>query len=210
MNKANDLYILTTNVMEGTGFNSFFKQNKPEYEIIVKLFSGASVQPILFDELKTTVKKNSIVIIDTDSFEDASLFDFLLDLYELGVKCIIYSRLTSPGLLIKVKKLSVDGYVSKSSPVERLLYCLNVIELGGTYYDSCFSDLLKQIMLFENNLSVSEKKLLEEVLLFSNRTIRELSETMHISKHTAEVHLSNIYKKAGVSCYNELVSKFSL
>lgn len=65
-------------------------------------------------------------------------------------------------------------------------------------------------MLFENNLSVSEKKLLEEALLFSNRTIRELSETMHISRHTAEVHLSNIYKKAGVSCYNELVSKFSL
>ena len=210
MNKTNDLYIITTNVMEGTGFKSFLEQNKPEYEIIVKLFSGVSVQPNLFDELKTTVKKNSIVIIDTDSFEDASLFDFLLDLYELGVKCIIYSRLTSPGLLIRVKKLSVDGYVSKSSPVERLLNCLNVIELGGTYYDSCFSDLLKRIMLFENNLSASEKKLLEEVLLFSNRTIRDLSETMHISKHTAEVHLSNIYKKADVSCYNELVSKFSL
>lgn len=140
MNQANDLNILTTNVMEGTGCKSFFKQNKPEYEIIVKLFSGASVQPNLFDELKTTVNKNSTVIIDTDSFEDASLFDFLLDLYELGVKCIIYSRLTSPGLLIKVKKLSVDGYVSKSSPVERLLNCLNVIELGGTYYDSCLED----------------------------------------------------------------------
>ena len=93
MNKANDLYIITTNVMEGTGFKSFFEQNKPEYEIVLHLFSGASNQTDLFNELKTTLKKNSTVIIDTDSFEDVELLDFLSDLNGLGIKCIIYSNL---------------------------------------------------------------------------------------------------------------------
>lgn len=211
MNKTNDLYILTKNVMEGTGFKSFIEQNKPEYEVKINLLSvNSSTHNDLFGELKKKLNKDNILIIDSDSLENERLFNFLLDLNELGLKCIIYSKLSTPGLMIKARKMLIAGYVSKSSPLENLLNCLDVIKLGGTYYDSCFSGLLKKIMLFENNLSVSEKKLFEEVLLFSNRTIRELSEAMHISKHTVEVHLSNLYKKAGVGCYNELVSKFSL
>ena len=210
MNKTNDLYIITTNVMEGTGFKSFLEQNKPEYEIVLHLFSGVSGQTDLFNELKTTLKKNSTVIIDTDSFEDVELLDFLSDLNGLGIKCIIYSNLSTPGLIIKARELLISGYVSKKSPINCLLDCLNVIELGGAYYDTSFSDLLKKILLFEKSLSLTELKILHEVLLFNKRTIKSLANIMNISKHTVEVHLSNLYKKAGVSCYGELVSKFSL
>ena len=210
MNKTNDLYIITTNVMEGTGFKSFLEQNKPEYEIVLHLFSGVSGQTDLFNELKTTLKKNSTVIIDTDSFEDVELLDFLSDLNGLGIKCIIYSNLSTPGLIIKARELLISGYVSKKSPINCLLDCLNVIELGGFYYDTSFSDLLKEILLFEKSLSLTERKIFHEVLLFNNRTVKDLANIMNISKHTVEVHLSNLYKKAHVNCYNELVSCFSL
>lgn len=209
MNKVNDLYILTTSVMEGAGFKSFFEQNKPEYEINLQLLSGLSDQ-IDFNELKITINNNSTVIIDTDSFEDVRLFDFLSYLNERGIKCIIYSNLSTPGLIIKARELLISGYVSKKSSVNCLLDCLNVIELGGTYYDTSFSDLLKEILLFENNLSLTERKIFHEVLLFNNRTVKDLANIMNISKHTVEVHLSNLYKKAHVNCYNELVSCFSL
>ena len=210
MSKANSLYIITKNVMEGAGFKSFFEQNKPEYEIHLQLLSGSSAQIDLFNELKTTIKNNSTVIIDTDSFEDVSLFDFLLDLNERGIKCIIYSNLSTPGLIIKARELLISGYVSKKSPVNCLLDCLNVIELGGTYYDTSFSDLLKEILLFENNLSLTERKIFHEVLLFNNRPVKDLANIMNVSKHTVEVHLSNLYKKAHVNGYTELVSCFSL
>ena len=209
MNKVNDLYILTTSVMEGAGFKSFFEQNKPEYEINLQLLSGLSDQ-IDFNELKITINNNSTVIIDTDSFEDVRLFDFLSYLNERGIKCIIYSNLSTPGLIIQARELLISGYVSKKSSVNCLLDCLNVIELGGTYYDTSFSDLLKEILLFENNLSLTERKIFHEVLLFNNRTVKDLANIMNISKHTVEVHLSNLYKKAHVNCYNELVSCFSL
>ena len=108
MSKANSLYIITKNVMEGAGFKSFFEQNKPEYEIHLQLFSETAGQTGLFNELKTTFRKNSTVIIDTDSFEDVSLFDFLLDLNERGIKCIIYSNLSTPGLIIKARELLIS------------------------------------------------------------------------------------------------------
>ena len=174
------------------------------------MLSGSSAQIDLFNELKTTIKNNSTVIIDTDSFEDVSLFDFLLDLNECGKKCIIYSNLSTPGLIIKARELLISGYVSKKSPVNCILDCLNVIELGGFYYDTSFSDLLKEILLFEKSLSLTERKIFHEVLLFNNRTIKTLANNMNVSKHNVEVHLSNIYKKANVNSFNELVSKFSI
>ena len=211
MNKENVLQIITSSFMEGNGFKSFIEQNKPYYGVELKLVSvNTCSHSDLSNNLECPVNKNSIVIIDTDSLEDEELFDLLSTLIEHEIKGIIYSNLSTPGLIIKSREMLISGYVSKKSSLNCLLNCLDVVELGGTYYDSCFSDLLKQIMNFEKGLSVSEKKLLEAVLLFNNRTIKELSEMMHISKHTVEVHLSNLYKKAGVSCYNELVSKFSL
>lgn len=202
-----ELQIITSNVMEGTGFKSFLSQNKVDYEVKLQLLSANSSN---YDELKNSVNKNAIVIIDTDSLEDETLFNFLLNLYEVGIKCIIYSRLSTPGLMIKARELSMAGYVSKNSKLSCLLNCLDVIELGGTYYDSCFSDLLKNIMNFEKMLSTSEKRLFEAVLLFNNKTIKDLSEILNISKHTIEVHLSNLYKKAKVSSFNGLIEKFSL
>lgn len=202
-----ELQIITSNVMEGTGFKSFLSQNKVDYEVKLQLLSANSSN---YDELKNSVNKNAIVIIDTDSLEDETLFNFLLNLYEVGIKCIIYSRLSTPGLMIKARELSMAGYVSKNSKLSCLLNCLDVIELGGTYYDSCFSDLLKKIMNFEKMLSTSEKRLFEAVLLFNNKTIKDLSEILNISKHTVEVHLSNLYKKAKVSSFNGLIEKFSL
>ena len=202
-----ELQIITSNVMEGTGFKSFLIQNKADYEVKLQLLSANSSN---YDELKNSVNKNAIVIIDTDSLEDETLFNFLLNLYEVGIKCIIYSRLSTPGLMIKARELSMAGYVSKNSKLSCLLNCLDVIELGGTYYDSCFSDLLKKIMNFEKMLSTSEKRLFEAVLLFNNKTIKDLSEILNISKHTVEVHLSNLYKKAKVSSFNGLIEKFSL
>lgn len=202
-----ELQIITSNVMEGTGFKSFLSQNKADYEVKLQLLSANSSN---YDELKNSVNKNAIVIIDTDSLEDETLFNFLLNLYEVEIKCIIYSRLSTPGLMIKARELSMAGYVSKNSKLSCLLNCLDVIELGGTYYDSCFSDLLKKIMNFEKMLSTSEKRLFEAVLLFNNKTIKDLSEILNISKHTVEVHLSNLYKKAKVSSFNGLIEKFSL
>lgn len=211
MKESKVLQIITSNIMEGTGFKSLFEQKKPEYKILLHLISKTSLlQNSLYDEIKTSFQENNIIIIDTDSFENDYIFDFLTDLTERGAKCIIYSKLSTAGLIIKARELLISGYVSKSSSLDCLLNCLDVVELGGTYYDTCFSDLIKQILIFEKELSLTEKRIFYEVLLFPNSTMKDLAEILNSSKHTVEVHLSNLYKKANVNSYNELISRFSL
>ena len=192
--------------MEGNGFKSFFEMHRPEYK--VKFILPPSTLPDY--ELITGTVESSLIIFDTDSIEQDRILDFLQDLAKHEIKCIIYSRLTTPGLVLKAKQLGLSGYVSKASSLERLLDCLKVIELGGMYYDSCFSALLKEISDFTQMLSPMQQNLLYEALLFPNRSIREIAEALKISKHTAEVHLSNLYQKIGVHTFNELVDRFSL
>ncbi len=192
--------------MEGNGFKSFFEMHRPEYNVEFILPNAISLNY----KLITEAVENSLIIFDTDSIEQDRILDFLQNLAKHEIKCIIYSRLTTPGLVLKAKQLGLSGYVSKASPLERLLDCLKVIELGGIYYDSCFSTLLKEISDFSRSLSPMQQNLLYEALFVSNRSISEIAEALKISKHTAEVHLSNLYQKIGVHTFNELVDRFSL
>ncbi len=203
-----DLHLITTNVMEGTGFKIFLEQNRPDYNVSLMILPmNSSLGNLKLSKLK----ENSVIFIDTDSFENENLLSFLKQImFTYKCKCILHSKLSTPGLLMKARELFVDGYIIKSSPISCILNCLDVIKLGGTYYDSRFYDLLKSVMIFEKDLSLTERKLLHEVLLFSNRTIKDLAGVLNISKHTVEVHLSNLYKKAHVNGYTELVSCFSL
>lgn len=205
MGNFHELLIFTGNKIEGNGFKSFFEMHRPEYKVNFNFTPHASTY-----KLFTGSPDNSLIVFDTDSIGQDRILDFLQDLAKHEIKCIIYSRLTTPGLVLKAKQLGISGYVSKASPLERLLDCLKVIELGGMYYDSCFSALLKEISDFTQMLSPMQQNLLYEALLFPNRSISEIAEALKISKHTAEVHLSNLYQKIGVHTFNELVDRFSL
>lgn len=191
--------------MEGNGFKSFFEMHRPEYKVNFRLPSP-SINYKLFAETDV----DSLIIFDTDCIEQNRILEFLHDLAEHEIKCIIYSSFNTPGLLLKARQMGISGYVSKASSLDYLLDCLKVIELGGFYYDSCFSALLKEISDFSQKLSPMQQNLLYEAILFQNRSIREISESLKISKHTAEVHLYNLYQKIGVHTFNELVDKFSL
>ncbi len=206
MGNFHELLIFTSSEMEGNGFKSFFELHRPEYNVEFILPKTISFNY----KLITEAVDSSLIIFDTDSIEQDRILDFLQNLAKHEIKCIIYSRLTTPGLVLKAKQLGLSGYVSKASPLERLLDCLKVIELGGIYYDSCFSTLLKEISDFSRSLSPMQQNLLYEALFVSNRSISEIAEALKISKHTAEVHLSNLYQKIGVHTFNELVDRFSL
>lgn len=203
-----DLLIITTNEIEGTGFKILLEQNRPEYLVSLMVLP---MKDSLEDIKLSKLKENTVILLDTDSFENENLLCLLNTIkFTNKLKCILHSKLSTPGLLIKARELFVDGYITKSSSISSMLNCLDVIKLGGTYYDVKFYDLLKSVMIFENDLSLSERKLLNEVLLFKNRKIKDLADVLNVSKHTVEVHLSNLYKKAQVSSFNDLIDKFSL
>jgi len=202
-----EIQIITKNDIEGEGFLHFFQNQKPENKI------SLTITPSNIDISNLKIQNpesNKIVIIDTDHYENHNLFDFLNKMQEIKVKCIIYSGLSTPGLMLKARQMMVEGYISKTSSSGSLIKCLSVIELGGFYYDHRFSTIIKDISKFENSLSLMQRNIFYECLLFKNRTISNISEALNISRHSTEVHLSNIYLKAQVKNYTELISRFSL
>lgn len=193
--------------MEGNGCKSYIELNNPDWKTSLSLLSYN------FDFTTfniNSIPKDAIVILDFDSFVDEKILFLVQKMTLLGIKTIIYSQLSTPGLILKAKQQLVSGYISKHSNPEYLLNCINVLELGGLYYDPIFSDLLKTISTFEKDLSLTQKSVYYEVLASSNKGLKEIAARLNLSKHNVEVHLSNIYQKAGVSNFQELISCFSL
>lgn len=189
--------IVTENIMEGGGLKNFLESSFPNCPVF--LYSFDSLLQVSIQENK----KLKIIDIDNHKNED-------LEKIRRRNKCIVYSQTNSPGLLMKCKKLLISGYVSKKSSSNCILNCIKVINLGGTYYDSCFSEILGKVSEFEKQLSLTQIGVFNRVLLNPDWSISEIAQDMEMSKHTLEVHLSNIYQKAEVNSFSELVSLFSL
>lgn len=207
MQSETEIILLTSNNMEGNGCKSFIELNKPGCKISLMLLSS----DYDFDCFNFNgLSKNAIVIFDFDSFKNDNALFFIQKLTQEGIRTIIYSQLSTAGLILKAKQHLISGYVSKHSSPDCLLSCINVLELGGFYYDPIFSDLLKKISSFEEELSLTQRNVVYEVLSSPNKSLKEIAAQLDLSKHTAEVHLSNIYHKANVNNYSELLTYFSL
>lgn len=204
MDSFSEVLIVTANAMEGSGCKNFLELNNLGIKISVVL-----LYPIFEMKLKNDNQKK-IIIIDYDSLDEKSVFCFLKETESANHSIILYSQLSSPGILLKAKKLMISGYISKQSSPECLLNCIRVIELGGTYFDSCFSEVLRKISAFEIELTLTQRHIFFEAISSRNKNLKDIAEQMRISKHTLEVHLSNIYEKAGVKNFNELIDTFSL
>lgn len=207
MQSESEIILLTSNNMEGNGCKSFIELNRPDCKISLTLLSSDyDFDCINIDD----VPENAIVIFDFDSFKNDKALSFIQKLNQEEKRVIIYSQLSTPGLILKAKQYLISGYVSKHSSPDCLLSCINVLELGGFYYDPIFSDLLKKISSFEEELSLTQRNVVYEVLSSPNKSLKEIAAQLNLSKHTAEVHLSNIYHKANVNNYSELLTYFSL
>ena len=100
MGNFHELLIFTDNEIEGKGFKSFFEMHRPEYKVKFVLPHPSNLSNY---KLITETVDSSLIIFDTDSIGQDRILDFLQDLAKHELKCIIYSRLTTPGLVLKAK-----------------------------------------------------------------------------------------------------------
>ena len=98
--------------------------------------------------------------------------------------------------LIKALDIGCDGYVLKDSNFETLKKAIFAVYSGETYIEPSLMPLL--------NASLAERDVLKEKV--SDLTRRELevfnkeiASTLNISERTVKNHVSNIFKKIGVS-----------
>lgn len=108
----------------------------------------------------------------------------------------------------RMLKLGAKGYVTKSSPTNELIQCLEKIKEGnGWYICREVLDYMGKLneSILENNLGLTKRELEIIVLMYEHMTKDEIAERLGLSVRTVEAHLFRAQKKMGTKSYNELI-----
>jgi DNA-binding NarL/FixJ family response regulator len=144
---------------------------------------------------------------------DIALIDIempLLSGFEVIQKCrpqcpdtkfIIMTYHKEQGFIVQAKKYGASGYLLKEDGLEEFEACIFHVMEEGFYYsrslhtgiDQLVNQELKKLKL----LTPSERSILR--LIAQNKTSRQISELLVISKRTVDKHRTNIIRKLGIS-----------
>lgn len=119
-------------------------------------------------------------------------------------RIVIYSAITSTGLLAHLIEAGVHGLFAKGSDASALLDALPLILRGGKKVDPAILKLVRTGKA-EPTLTMRERQTLTMVL--AGRTNMEIAEMMGISQKTAEKHRASMMKKLEVRTLAELMAK---
>lgn len=118
-------------------------------------------------------------------------------------------------LILKAIQNGACGYLYKPFKMEELEKVISNVETSGSFLEP---ELLTKLMslisiknsqdLFggKNEITPRENEIIE--LIKKGHTYKEMAELLHVSFHTINYHLKNIYIKANVRSKNELVAKY--
>lgn len=166
----------------------------------------------------TTTAKNGAQVIkylDINGVEDLHLLVTDLTMPEMDgielnkivkekyptLKTLVVSMHIDGGMIDKLIRNNVDGYVPKNAEKEELLNAMRTI-VGGEKY---FSPEIKRAYtdaMFENkkqeevHLTNREKEVLK--LIAEENTTQEIADTLFLSKHTIESYRKNLISKLQV------------
>lgn len=155
------------------------------------------------DEMETTIEKDNpdIILMDINlgkmSDEDGLILARNLLQKFPDQKIVILSGYDLPVYRKEAKKLGAKGFINKEVAPEDLLYILDAINNGSTYFENTGS--------FVEELTETEKQVLR--MLAGGIKRKEIAEQLFMSERTVSNHLQHIFEKLEVSSAVEAVTK---
>ena len=161
--------------------------------------------------------KPDVIVLDPElGGEDGiDLISTLID--KTKAKVIVYTSTQNPAVLDQSVVKGARGVINKTEPVDILLKAIEKIHIGELWLNrNATSRILLQIAQANSpkELSLEQKKLkaltskeekvTRAIQLHSEKTLKQISESLHISEHTLRNHLASIYDKLGVRNRMEL------
>ncbi len=146
-----------------------------------------------------------LLILDV-SMPIASGAEIVVDVqrWSPDTKIVVYSAVTSPGLLAHLIEAGVHGVFAKGSDAGAMLEALPLILRGGRKVDPAVLEIVKDARE-PVPLTARERQTLNMVL--AGRTNAEIAELMGISPKTAEKHRAAMMAKLEVRTLAELMAK---
>jgi len=173
----------------------------PDLEVIGEALNGHQAIK------KAKSLKPDIVIMDI-SMPDLNGIDATLQIKKMDphIKIIIFSMYSNREYVVDLFKAGISSYVLKKDPMSDLVSAIKAVERGGTYFTTISSEILlnyvKELDNSNNNinntngfesLSLREREVFQ--LLSEGKSIKEIAETLGISRKTVETHKYNIMEK---------------
>ncbi len=123
---------------------------------------------------------------------------------KINTKVIIVTVHTEVNFLIKALHADTDGYVLKDSSSDVLIKAIETVNAGQKYIEPDLIPVLNNKLMNQSDDEYKIKTLTKRemnVLMLASRGMlnKEIGSELHISERTVKNHLSNIFKKIGVS-----------
>ncbi len=137
-------------------------------------------------------------------------FDIINDVKSRNLKTrvVIMTAYEEPFLVDKARKLGASAFLSKTTSGEELISCLKTAETSKFFTNISEKNQLNSFenidAQFTGKFRLSKQEINIMKLVLEGKTSPEIGETLFISKHTAETHRRNIYKKLGISGFVSL------
>lgn len=164
------------------------------------------------EALKAAIQCKPDVIIlepELDNEDGLALIPALLE--KTKAKIIIYTSSKNHKILDEAVVRGARGIINKTEPTDTLLKAIEKIHLGELWLNrNATSRILMQIAQAHapvelsteqkklKTLTVKEEKVTRAIQMFSENTLKEIADKLHISEHTLRNHLASIYDKLGV------------
>jgi len=170
----------------------------PEFEVVGEAVDG--LESIKF--VKSLVP--DIVIMDI-SMPNLNGIEATKKIKEFNpeISIVIYSMYANKEYVVDLFKAGVSGYVLKDDPLSDLIFALQAVKGGGTYFSTMTPSILLRHMKeleegttaedYFNRLSQREREVF--LLLADGKSIREIADKLYISPKTVESHKYNIMEK---------------
>jgi DNA-binding NarL/FixJ family response regulator len=171
----------------------------PEFSVTLTAKNGAQVEKYLSingaDDVHLLI--TDLTMPEMDGIE---LNKIVKEKYP-GLKTLVVSMHIDGGMIDKLIRNNVDGYVPKNAEKDELLTAIRTIIKGEKYFSSEIKKAYTDAM-FENkkveeiNLTDREKEVLK--LIAEENTTQEIADTLFLSKHTIESYRKNLISKLNV------------
>lgn len=171
-----------------------------QFKVIAEASDGVECLEILSKEAP------DVLLLDINMPNKNGL-DVLKELNQSGnrkVKVLVLTVYNEVEYLIKAVELGVDGYVLKDSESSELKKAIMTILNGETYIQPDLIPMLNAKMIsMENDYDKIDSLTKRELDVLKNLAIgmynKEIATKLEISERTVKNHVSNIFKKIGVS-----------
>lgn len=153
----------------------------------------------------TNKMKPDIVLLDLNMPNLGGLETLkIIKQQKMSCKVIVLTIHNEIEYLIKVLDIGCDGYVLKDSDFETLKKAIFTVYEGDTYIEPALTPLLNSSLaerdILKEKISYLTKRELEVLKLIASGAFnKEIASALNISERTVKNHVSNIFRKIGVS-----------